>query len=131
MADIEDVKEVADTLVTFAESPLDFLREYVLQILVGSLLSIVEGVMLQIWGAWQTLTQVVLGNAAGALIESFVTVGRVPFVILGALNDLLVIGAQAGGPAAPLIYVVAWTVIISLTFELIRQLLARVPVISS
>ncbi len=120
MANIEDLKEVADTLVRFAESPLDFLREYVLVILVGSLLSIVEGVMLQIWAAWQTLTQVVLGNAAAAVAESFLTVGRVPFMILSAIDELLVIVAQAGGPIAPIIYAGAWAIVLVLTLEAIK-----------
>ena len=116
---ISDLKDYSDTLVDFARDPLGFIREHVLQILVGAILSIVFGFVDALDELMDTLLYDVFGNAGAALVDSLSVIGSVPFLVLDALNEILLEIASAGGVFSPLLYVGMWAVLVVAAVELV------------
>lgn len=116
---ISDLKEYSGTLVDFASSPLTFIREHVLQIMVGAILSILFGFLNVVDELADTLLYVVLGNAGAAVVESLSAIGGVPLVLIDAMNVILLEIASVGGVFSPLIYVGMWGVLVVLAVELV------------
>lgn len=130
MADIEDLKENAGTLIDFATDPLGFIREYVALIIVGGLLTMFRQVISVSQHLYQTTRNAVFVQSGSAIASSLATVGSIPFMILGEVNDLLVTGAQAGGPLAPVVYVFAWTVLLVVVVEALQAVWRSIVVVT-
>jgi len=130
MASIDDLKDNADTLVDFAKDPLGFIREYVFVIVAGGFLAVVEQLIYVYRTLYTAVRDAVFVQSGTAIAESLGVVGSIPFTILGALNDLLVTGAQAGGVFAPLIYVFLWAVLLIVVVEALRAAWRSIVVIT-
>ncbi len=119
---LRELARYSDTLVDFARDPIGFIREDVLTILADALLSLVFGLLGTLDQLFGTLLRDVFGRAGTAVLGSLQVIGSIPLMLLGVLNDLLVALASVGGPAAPVIYAVAWAILMIVALELLRAL---------
>lgn len=130
MGALQDLKNNAGTLTDFAENPLGFIREHVNVIIAGGVIAAVE----QLVGVYQLLYErlrdAVFIQSGTAIGEALGVLASIPFDILGSLNTMLVTGAQAGGPLAPLIYVFVWSVLLIVVVEVLRLIWRSIVVVT-